>query len=72
MYEELLSRHRGEKLKAALYLALIAIGIACAQTMDYNEQVEMEAQEDAARAEYVAWHNEMMVATGDANEPAHK
>lgn len=45
------------------YLAAIAILIAFAQTQDYNDQQEAEAttRHDA----YIAWHNEMVAATGE-------
>lgn len=51
-----------EKLTAVLSLIAIAVLVAAAQTMDYNEQ---QARAATPTSEYVYWHREMLDATRD-------
>ncbi|MGA8147794.1 MAG: hypothetical protein WB870_09510 [Gallionellaceae bacterium] len=61
-----------ESTKALLCLIAIAILVAVAQTMDYSDQVRMEAEQKAEmkaqqaqrRADFMAWRN-AMAATGE-------
>ena len=47
-----------EKTKSTLCLIAIAVLVATAQTMDYNDQVQQE-QDRVPKAVMVAWHTEV-------------
>ena len=57
-----------EGTKAMLCLIAIAVLIVVAQTMDYNDQVRMEAEQHAQaeqrRADYMAWHKAILATRG--------
>lgn len=59
-----------ETIKATLCLLAIAVLVALAQTMDYNDQ--QQAQAAAPSGDYLAWHNEMLATTQDNMTPEER